>query len=387
MDDLTWIYLWIVLRPVWLPRTISRIAVACVYIPPSVNMETVNSFCDYFCYCYDKLKSESPSTAIIAAGNFNPNSNGLNIRTITRQCHIKQIVKSSTRGNALLDLIITDIHKFNEDPEVLPPLGSSDHRRIVWKPKNRNLLGNKKGKRTITVVRPLRDPSMVLFEQFIREYNWSFIFNAVDADDGVRLFFEATSSILDTFFPCKSIKVYEDDKPYITGRMKEMMHNCDKAHQRGQVERFKYLRNKIVSEIQKEKNKFYDKRIKALNNYNPKLWWKQIKKVVGRKQDSIAIIDPETENQLNAKQSAEYINTFFTDLTKNYPEVSDEWLTITVDEPLPQISIASLVGKLKGIDANKAYGPFDPSIKIIKPFADWFAVPSVHIFNQSFQIM
>ena len=60
---------------------------------------------------------------------------------------------------------------------------------------------------------------------------------------------------------------------------------------------------------------------------------------------------------------------------------------ITVDEPLPQISIANLIEKLKGIDANKAYGPFDLSIKIIKIFADWFAVPLVHIFNQSFQTM
>ena len=83
-----------------------------------------------------------------------------------------------------------------------------------------------------------------------------------------------------------------------------------------------------MSEIRKEKNKFYDKRIKPLNNHNPKLWWKQIKKVVGSKRDSISIVDPETGNPLNVKQSAEYIDTFFTDLNKNYPEVSDEWLTL-----------------------------------------------------------
>ena len=66
-----------------------------------------------------------------------------------------------------------------------------------------------------------------------------------------------------------------------------------------------------------------------------------------------------------------------------YPEVSDEWLTITADEPLLQISMANVIKKLKGIDANKAYGLFDPSIKIIKLFADCFAVLLVHIFNQS----
>ena len=140
-----------------------------------------------------------------------------------------------------------------------------------------------------------------------------------------------------------------NDKPYITGRIKEMMHNRDKANQRGQAERFKYLRNKIVSEIRKEKNKFYDKRIKPISSHNPKLWWKQIKKVVGTKQDSVSIIDQETENPLSAKESAEYINTFFTDLTKNYPEVADEWLSITADETLPQISVTNLIKKLKGI--------------------------------------
>ena len=100
------------------------------------------------------------------------------------------------------------------------------------------------------------------------------------------------------------------------------------------------------------KNKFYDKRIKPISSHNPKLWWKQIKKVVGTKQDSVSIIDPETENPLSTKESAEYINTFFTDLTKNYPEVADEWLTITADETLPQISVTNLIKKLKGIDAK-----------------------------------
>ena len=117
-----------------------------------------------YCYCYDKLKSESPCTAIIAAGDFNPDSNGLNIRTITRQCHIKQIVKAPTSDNAVLDLIITDIHKFYEDPEILP----KKRPKNIWRPKNRNQLGNKKGKRTVT---PLRDSSILQFEQFIREYN------------------------------------------------------------------------------------------------------------------------------------------------------------------------------------------------------------------------
>ena len=33
--------------------------------------------------------------------------------------------------------------------------------------------------------------------QFIREYNSSFVFNAAEVDDGVRLFLEATNNIFD----------------------------------------------------------------------------------------------------------------------------------------------------------------------------------------------
>ena len=46
------------------------------------------------------------------------------------------------------------------------------------------------------------------------------------------------------------------------------------------------------------------------------------KKVIGKKQNPVSIIDLETGNPLNAKQSAEYISTLLTDLTKNYLEVS-----------------------------------------------------------------
>ena len=54
-------------------------------------------------------------------------------------------------------------------------------------------------------VRPLKGSSILLFEQFIREYDWLFVFNAVDVDDAVLVFLQATNSMFDTFFPCTSI--------------------------------------------------------------------------------------------------------------------------------------------------------------------------------------
>ena len=68
---------------------------------------------------------------------------------------------------------------------------------------------NKRGKRKITV-RPLSDSSILLFEQFIGEYDWSSVRNAVDVGDVgdvVRSFLEATNNVFDTLFSCKSMKL------------------------------------------------------------------------------------------------------------------------------------------------------------------------------------
>ena len=47
--------LWVTIRPKWLPRSFSRIALGCVYLPPSLLTFEIDHFYDYFITCYDKL--------------------------------------------------------------------------------------------------------------------------------------------------------------------------------------------------------------------------------------------------------------------------------------------------------------------------------------------
>ena len=66
--------IWVTIRPTWLPREISRICISCVYLPPCQT--DVEGFYEYFYNCYDKLCMESPNSAFIVAGVFNPTNNG-----------------------------------------------------------------------------------------------------------------------------------------------------------------------------------------------------------------------------------------------------------------------------------------------------------------------
>ena len=151
----------------------------------------------------------------------------------------------------------------------------------------------------------------------------------------------------------------------------------------GRVEHHKTLRNKIVSEIRKSKRRFYNENIKGLRNNNAKKWWKSIKKIVGTTSHNFNLGNVVSENMSN-KQTADYINKFFTSLTKDYLGINGEWLLFGSDEYLPKITVQSVVRKLSHINVNKTPGPFNPNLKLLKMFPEYFAIPLTDTYNQSF---
>ena len=78
------------------------------------------------------------------------------------------------------------------------------------------------------------------------------------------------------------------------------------------------------------------------------------------------------------------MNEYFTSLTSNYSEVHDSWFNVEMEEQLSYITADSVTNKLSKLNPNKANGPFDPDVKIIKTFAKYFAEPLCYIFNESF---
>ena len=97
--------LWLTLRPKWLPRSVPRRAVACVYLPPSIAPDTLGNLYDYFQSCYDILTIENSDTTVIVAGDFNPTGNGFNPKILTKHCDLKQIIKKPTRNANILDFV------------------------------------------------------------------------------------------------------------------------------------------------------------------------------------------------------------------------------------------------------------------------------------------
>ena len=146
--------LWVILRPIWLPRSISRLAVAVVYLPPSMTSEDIEQFYDYFYNCYDTLISESPNTSFNVVGDFNRTGNGFHSEAITRHSKLKQIIKEATRGSNILHLVFTDISTMFESPRILAPVGPSDHATVLVESKIHAPKKNAIRKVTLRFLRP-----------------------------------------------------------------------------------------------------------------------------------------------------------------------------------------------------------------------------------------
>ena len=112
--------LWLHLRPTHLPRGVSCLIAVVVYHPPGADD---NSIHDHLFHSLALAESKFPNYGIIVAGDFNR----LNITAIGKHFRLKQIIKSPTRKDVILDLVLTNLKDYYVTPQSLPLFGLSDH--------------------------------------------------------------------------------------------------------------------------------------------------------------------------------------------------------------------------------------------------------------------
>ena len=119
---------WVLVQPKRLPRSVSLLAVCGVYSPPnSPHHELLHQF---LTDSMDALHTKYQDIGFAILGDFNK----MDIKPVLRNHNLKQIIKFPTRGNAILDLILTNINYLLGKPVAMNPICKSDHICIVWKP-------------------------------------------------------------------------------------------------------------------------------------------------------------------------------------------------------------------------------------------------------------
>ena len=133
---------------------------------------------------------------------------------------LKQIVDKPTRGNAILEPVITDLHSFYQKPIIEAPLQSdtengeeSDHKIVLVKPLNN--IENKVviEKKTIEV-RHFSEENFATMGRLLGELGWSFLTESVHIDIKMKHFQDSLFGIFDTSFPLRTKTLLTQNEPY-----------------------------------------------------------------------------------------------------------------------------------------------------------------------------
>ena len=127
-------------------------------------------------------------------------------------------------------------------------------------------------------VRPIKPSALESFHSFLASYNWKNVISASSVDAKLEEFLTATSNMINDFFPTKTVKFHQNDKFFMTAKLKKMNRARNCAYKQGKTARFRFLRNRVKYEIRVAKERYYNDNISGNYDKNDSKWWKKINK-------------------------------------------------------------------------------------------------------------
>ena len=351
----------------------SGIIVCVVYHPPSSPHETL--LIDHLLSVLDILQTKYPNAGVILLGDFNK----LDIASICRLSGLIQVVKTPTRGQAILDNILTNQKDLYHEPQISTPIGLSDHNSVTWHPLKPSKKTNVNHKR---VIRPIRDSDQRAFGRWITSYNWEGVEAATTTEEKTSSFYEVLNTAIDFFFPSKVISSHGNDKPWITPELKSLIIKRQKAFSSGKLSLWRLLRNRIIRLIKRAKQVFYNSSVGNLKKLNSRQWHHHIKKLTGHNiKRSYTLPGSSPESIANT------INRQFITVAQDIPKLDCNSLPAylpMISSP-PSVSPQDVFIKLKKLNINKSGGPDCIPPRVIKEFSYELSFPLCQIINCSLQ--
>jgi hypothetical protein len=153
-----------------LPTTSRTILHLCWRDLPSTNSrQQCLARLPYFHATVDNLLLDHPNAGIMILGDFNH----FDYKTLCRHSFLKQTVKKPTQQSAILDLILTNMHKWYNEPEILPAIGLSDHLSVLATPAVQTKQPNNIIKKTVRKTKP---SSIASLGKFVKSLDWGHLY-------------------------------------------------------------------------------------------------------------------------------------------------------------------------------------------------------------------
>ena len=293
------------------------------------------------------------------------------------------IDRQPTRGVAVLDCIYTNLHQYYCDPTILPSLLLSDHMVVLAEPKLAHQIPRPRPRRITKRCYP--SSHKTLFAHALTTVDWSTLYHLDTCQEKFQKFSNTIDSLLDGFFPLKTITVCPTDKPWITPRFKEHIASRQKYLKQGNRTMYNFYRNLVGREAKSLRRKYYADEIEQLKSTEPGKWWRAVHSFLGTNSGSSSLDRLHRTMDTDIKGLAKMINDFFesvsSEMTPLQPLPDDTPRPVVPDEYL--LTVDQVERSLSTLNTRKSPGPDGIPSWILHDFSTSLAAPVCHIFNSS----
>ena len=375
------------------PRSqIQHIAVAAVYYNGPKSMKKQELY-DHIAESFHFLLAKYTSKIhFLICGDTNrlPLSPILNLSP-----DLKQQVKVFTRLNppAILDPIITTLSKWYQPPISMPPVDAnpgegvpSDHLVVLMSPLVSELQSTPRVYRTV-VTRPLNRAGFERFASWVENYEWKEIFESDDANQMANTFQTILLKNYEQCFPTKTIKVCNEDQPWISSELKQLNRKVKREFCKNKKsKKWLKLKQEFDSGCRSAKEKYYSQMVEDLKNSNPAKWYSKIKRMAGIRKDQAECIFVDELDGYSNKEQAEKIAKHYSEISNSYEPIDDSEFAEYLDRfrkssPVPVVEPRKIHETIRRMNKRAAVVQNDVPMKVISEFSVELAFPLSHIFN------
>ena len=256
---------WGIVKPLTpMKNRVNQIICCSFYSPPVCNKNT--PLLEHIGVTLQKLMTSYPNSAVFLGGD----RNKMLLKDFSEiDSSLKQMVHKPTRGKNVLDIILTNVHTFYSEAEILPPLQpdtvgigvQSDHHGVLLK-------SNKIVNQNLKYTKHIRTfPDSAIFE-FGREFvqvNWDNLDSFEDPTKMASYFEEQMDFYVAKYFPLKKITVSPLDKPYFNEEFRLLRRQRQRCYKKfGKTEKYVEIKNRFDSKLLIEKQKYREKLLKEV---------------------------------------------------------------------------------------------------------------------------
>ena len=240
----------------------------------------------------------------------------------------------------------------------------------------------KREKRTIKT-RPMQDSQIRDFCLELTQNRWKDVLEENDVNRKVEIFHNYLRSLLDKYFPERSVTISNLDKPWMTPQLKQLLRQVQRERlNNGKGGKFKKLWAKFRRLKRAKIKSFNSDFVKELKTTNPGKWYGMMKRLGGLDQMTHGRLEIESLKGLTDRECAEAIAQSFAAVSQEYSQLDRTKLPSFLPAGRPeQVTVFEVLAKIKKLGKTKSTLPIDIPDKLRIECALDLSEPLADIFN------